>query len=90
MAGQHKGEEGDTTVEGENRWLEDSQQGWKIKTEEVFIAETKEQKDQGRSRKKIGPRRQRVQDEARMPQGRGQDDREGRMKQQEDRLVKTG
>ena len=25
-----------------------------------------------------------------MPEGRGQDDREGRVKQQEDRLVKTG
>jgi hypothetical protein len=68
--------------------LEDSQQGWKIRTEEVFIAETRKIRvDAG---KKIGPGRQRWQDEARMPEGRGQDDREGRMKQQEDRLVKTG
>jgi hypothetical protein len=83
MAGRHKGEERDTTVEGENRWLEDSQQGWKIRTEEVFIAETKEQKDQGRRRKKIGPGRQRGQDEAMMPERmrprcqRGQDEAAG-------------
>jgi hypothetical protein len=57
MAGQHKGEEGDTTVEGENRWLEDSQQGWKIRTKEVFIAETKRQKDQGRRRNARMPER---------------------------------